>query len=55
MKKFVPKKKAPTSWGNVAEWYDETVEQKGSYQKDLILPNLLRLMDIRKDPYFSNF
>ncbi|OHA21559.1 MAG: hypothetical protein A2849_04015 [Candidatus Taylorbacteria bacterium RIFCSPHIGHO2_01_FULL_51_15] len=39
---------APTSWGKVAKWYDETVEQTGSYQQDLILPNLLRLMEIRK-------
>lgn len=37
-----------TSWGKVAKWYDETVEQKGSYQQDLILPNLLRLMEIRR-------
>ncbi|MDO8594721.1 MAG: class I SAM-dependent methyltransferase [bacterium] len=44
-----PKKKVQTSWDNVAEWYDETVESKGSYQQDLILPNLLRLMDIKKD------
>jgi len=41
-------KTAPTSWGGVAKWYDETVEEKGSYQQDLILPNLLRLMGIKK-------
>jgi ubiquinone/menaquinone biosynthesis C-methylase UbiE len=39
--------KTPTSWGKVATWYHDTVEEKGSYQKDLILPNLLRLMDIK--------
>lgn len=33
-----------TSWGEVAEWYDDLVEDKGSYQSDLILPNILRLM-----------
>ncbi len=38
----------PTSWSGVAKWYDETVEEKGSYQQDLILPNLLRLMEIKK-------
>ncbi len=38
----------PTSWGKVAEWYDETVESDGSYQQDLILPNLLRLMELQK-------
>src|SRR3989344_333824 len=37
-----------TSWGKVAGWYHDAVEEKGSYQKDLILPNLLRLMDIQK-------
>ncbi|MDO8602173.1 MAG: class I SAM-dependent methyltransferase [bacterium] len=41
-----PEKKFETSWGGVAQWYHDTVEEKGSYQKDLILPNLLRLMDI---------
>ena len=42
------KKKSDTSWSNVACWYDETVEEKVSYQQDLILPNLLRLMEIKK-------
>ena len=37
-----------TSWDAVAKWYDETVELEGSYQKELILPNLLRLMEIKK-------
>jgi len=27
-------KKVQTSWGSVARWYDETVEEKGSYQQD---------------------
>ena len=43
----VPEKKIDTSWGGVAQWYHDTVEDKGSYQKDLILPNLIRLMDVR--------
>jgi len=34
-----------TSWGVVADWYDSLVEEKrGTYQADLILPNLLRLV-----------
>ncbi len=34
-----------TSWGIVADWYDALVEEKkGTYQADLILPNLLRLV-----------
>ncbi len=43
----MPEKKIDTSWGGVAQWYHDTVEDKGSYQKDLILPNLIRLMDVR--------
>ncbi len=39
-----------TSWGNVAEWYSDLLEKEsGTYQKDLILPNLLRLMEIKKE------
>jgi ubiquinone/menaquinone biosynthesis C-methylase UbiE len=36
-----------TSWENVADWYDDLLKGEGTYQKELILPNLLRLMDIR--------
>ena len=42
------KKISETSWGGVAKWYDEVVEEKGSYQKDVILPNILRLVDVKK-------
>ncbi len=39
-----------TSWGNVASWYDELLEKKdGTYQKEVILPNLLRLLDPQKN------
>ena len=41
-------KKKQTSWGNVAEWYEGMLKQEGTYQKELILPNLLRLMEIEK-------
>ena len=35
-----------TSWGVVADWYDSLVEEKkGTYQAELILPNLMRLVD----------
>jgi ubiquinone/menaquinone biosynthesis C-methylase UbiE len=37
-----------TSWENVAGWYDKLLEGEGTYQKELILPNLLRLMDVRR-------
>ena len=39
--------KKDTGWGRVAEWYHETVEDRASYQRDLIMPNLMRLMDIK--------
>lgn len=32
-----------TSWNSVAPWYDDLVTSSGSYQKEVILPNLLRL------------
>lgn len=37
-----------TSWGKVANWYDNLLKEEGTYQKDLILPNLLRILDIKK-------
>lgn len=38
-----------TSWGKVANWYDKLLENEGdTYQKTLILPNLLRLLEIKK-------
>lgn len=44
-------KKKDTSWGKVAGWYNELIEESNNYQKDLILPNLIRLMDINKDEF----
>ncbi len=40
--------KNDTSWGKVAGWYDSLLQMEGTYQKEVILPNLLRLMDIKK-------
>ena len=37
-----------TSWEAVAGWYDKLLEGEGTYQKELILPNLLRLMELKK-------
>jgi ubiquinone/menaquinone biosynthesis C-methylase UbiE len=37
-----------TSWGKVATWYDDVLNKEGSYQKEVILPNLIRLLDIKK-------
>ncbi len=47
--KFMKKVNQKTSWGRVAEWYSDLLEkEEGTYQKELILPNLVRLMDIKK-------
>lgn len=47
------KKNEKTSWGNVADWYDRLLEgDKDSYQVKVILPNLLRIADIKKDEKF---
>lgn len=38
-----------TSWGQVANWYDELLETgSDTLQEKVILPNLLRLMEIKK-------
>ena len=39
--------KSKTGWGKVAGWYHDTVQDSGSYQRDLIMPNLLRLLGIK--------
>lgn len=39
-------KENKTSWGDVADWYNELVEESDdSYQKKVIMPNLLRIVD----------
>ena len=40
--------KKNTSWGGVADWYQNLLKEEGTYQKDVILPNLMRLLDIKK-------
>lgn len=38
-----------TSWGGVAKWYNELIEDRpDSYQISVILPNLLRFLEIKK-------
>lgn len=40
--------KPSTSWGGVADWYDRLLtDNKDTYQREVILPHLLRLMAIR--------
>jgi ubiquinone/menaquinone biosynthesis C-methylase UbiE len=38
-----------THWGNVASWYDKMIEDKDSYQNKVIIPNLLKAMNIKKN------
>jgi len=41
-----------TSWGNSADWYDNLLNtDSDSYQTKVILPNVLRLLDIKKDDF----
>ncbi len=41
--------KSKTSWGSVANWYNNLIEKDDdSYQRRLILPNLLRLVEARR-------
>ena len=40
--------KKDTSWGKVADWYDEVVADPDSYQKKVILPNILRIVSPAK-------
>ncbi len=38
-----------TSWGSVAGWYDELLEKDAdTYQSQVVLPNLLRVLALRK-------
>jgi SAM-dependent methyltransferase len=35
-----------TDWGNVADWYDQLVGERGSeYHREVVLPGVLRLLD----------
>lgn len=37
-----------TSWGKESEWYDKMLTEDDTYQKKVILPNLLRILGIKK-------
>ncbi len=41
-------KNKDTSWNKVAGWYDELLKNDDSYQAKVILPNLLRFLDLKK-------
>lgn len=39
-----------TSWGKVANWYNNLIEKdKDSYQRKLVLPNLIRLLEAKRE------
>ncbi len=42
------KKPHNTSWGGVADWYNDHLGKENTYHSEVILPNLLRLLDIQK-------
>lgn len=39
-------KNNPTSWGKVASWYDEYLQDEDTYQAKVIAPNLVRLLSL---------
>jgi ubiquinone/menaquinone biosynthesis C-methylase UbiE len=41
------RQESKTSWGKHAKWYGSVVEEKGSYQKEVILPGVLKLLDLK--------
>ena len=47
--KSAAKKPLTTSWGDVADWYDDYLEKTAdSYQERVIAPNLLRVLALKK-------
>ena len=38
----------PTSWNPVASWYDEYLQKSNTLQSEVILPNLLRMLGIKR-------
>lgn len=37
--------KQTTSWGNEAEWYDDYLADSDSYQRQIIMPNIVRIIE----------
>jgi ubiquinone/menaquinone biosynthesis C-methylase UbiE len=48
MKKNSPLKSKDTSWNEVSDWYDDLLKDDNSYQAKVILPNLLRVLNLKK-------
>ncbi len=49
MKNNTNKAKKDTSWGNVAEWYDKHLNEDNTYHSQVILPNILRVVDLQSN------
>lgn len=41
------KKNNKTSWGRVSNWYNKHLKENDTYHEKVILPNLLRLIDLK--------
>ncbi len=49
MQKDNAKKQQGTGWGKVASWYDAHLKEDDTYHAQVVLPNLIRLVDLKKD------
>lgn len=47
-KKTFKKAERDTSWGKVADWYGEHLQKDDTYHSKVILPNLLRMLKVKK-------
>ncbi len=47
-KKTFKKAERDTSWGKVAGWYGEHLQKDDTYHSKVILPNLLRMLGVKK-------
>jgi ubiquinone/menaquinone biosynthesis C-methylase UbiE len=43
------KKETKTDWGNVATWYDKHLKDDDTYHAQVVLPNLMRLVDLKPE------
>lgn len=48
-KKVYKKAERDTSWGKVADWYGEHLQSPDSYHSNVVLPNLLRVLQLQKN------
>lgn len=41
--------KKDTSWGKVADWYDKHLDGDNTYHAQVVLPNIVRVVDLKPD------